>query len=167
MADPFQGELVAILPKLRRFAATLAGNQDEGDDLVQEACEKAIRRADSFAPGTRLDSWMYRIIQNCHIDRIREHKRRGPHQGIDDGPELVGSDGERGMQAVIDLNRVRGMIDTLPTDQKVVLGLVSIEGLSYQEAATVLETPIGTIMSRLARARKKLHQLVEGTTDHD
>jgi RNA polymerase sigma-70 factor (ECF subfamily) len=154
--------LVALLPRLRRFAAALAGNREDGDDLVQEACEKAIRKAESFREGTRLDSWMYRIIQNCHIDRGRERQRRGAHQPVEETPHLTDGSTVAGQDAALDLKRVRAAMDRLPEDQRMVLLLVTVEGLSYQETATTMDVPIGTVMSRLARARKRLVALLEG-----
>jgi RNA polymerase sigma-70 factor (ECF subfamily) len=159
--DPFTDELITLLPRLRRFAMTLGGEVN-ADDLVQEACEKAIRSRDQFIVGGRLDSWMYKIIQNLWIDRCRAAARRPVAQDIDEVGDIFGTDGERNTMATIDYARVRARIAELPDDQRVVLGLVTIEGLTYRDAAEALGIPIGTVMSRLARARKALHQMLRG-----
>jgi RNA polymerase sigma-70 factor (ECF subfamily) len=156
----FQRDLVELVPRLRRFAHTLCQTTDMADDLVQAACEKALRNAASFQPGTRMDSWMFRIIQNLWLDDRRKRKVRG-HQ-ID--PDLMAlSDDGRGAQVAEDratLEKVRARVDQLPDDLRLVLVLVTIEGRSYREAADELGIPIGTVMSRLSRARAALLPLV-------
>jgi RNA polymerase sigma-70 factor, ECF subfamily len=152
----FQQDLVATVPKLRRFAFSLSGNRADADDLVQAACEKALRNRDQFRPGTRMDSWLYRIIQNLWID----DRRRSKHHGIEIDPEDAGlSDLGKAASLPEDrlmLAKVRGAMAKLPEAQRTVLALVAIEGLSYKETAEVLEVPVGTVMSRLARARDAL-----------
>jgi RNA polymerase sigma-70 factor (ECF subfamily) len=156
-------ELVALLPRLRRFARALCHDVDTADDLVQAACERALNAAASFAPGTRLDSWMCRILQNLWIDRCRSAASRGPHVDLDAALELQGADGRRDTEAQLMLARVRLAIAELPEEQRLVLALVSIEGLSYRDAAEQIGVPIGTVMSRLARARARLMALVAGS----
>jgi len=160
MATPFTAQLVALLPRLRRFACGLAGAADQGDDLVQEACERAILRQHQFEPGTRLDSWMFRIIQNLWVDRQRAGRRRGPTVEIGEADTVMGADGESDAAAAVDLARVRRCIAELPEEQQAVLLLVCVDGLSYREAADTLELPIGTVMSRLARARQRLYAML-------
>ncbi len=129
---------------------------------MQTACVKALSRLEQYQPGTRLDSWMFRIIQTTHIDAARSRKRwAGPSD-----PEVLErlSDDGRGADQSehrMLLARVRAAIAALPDEQRAVLALVAIEGYSYKEAAAILDTPIGTIMSRLARARARLLSLVE------
>lgn len=162
MAD-IRHRMVAILPKLRAFAHALARTPDGADDLVQATCEKALRAADTWVEGTRLDSWMFRIMQNQWIDQKR---RARPQVAIDDGNEanqVVGEDGERTVEARMTLKSVRDFIGELPEEQRAVLVLVCVEELSYREAAEVLDIPLGTVMSRLARARSTLIDAVEGT----
>jgi RNA polymerase sigma-70 factor (ECF subfamily) len=156
-------QIVALLPRLRRFALTLAGTRDAADDVLQSACEKALARLDQFTPGTRLDSWMFQIVRTTFIDHIRRHQRR---QHADLTPELVEnlpSDARIHEQtaARADLAIVRAEIAQLPDEQREVLALVTIDGLSYQEAAGVLGVPIGTVMSRLSRARRKLARALD------
>ena len=152
----FQNDLVDLVPRLRRFAYALTGSRDAGDDLVQSACERALRRQDQFTLGTRLDSWMFRIMQNLWIDQRRRLRVRGTEV---EPESLTLSDGGRGSRHVEDqmtLERVRAAVDTLPGDQRAVLVLVAIEGMNYREAAGVLDLPVGTVMSRLSRARDRL-----------
>ena len=154
----FRKQLIGLLPRLRRFAHGLAKSPDEGDDLVQAACIRALERQVQWQAGTRLDSWLYRIIQTIWLDRIRAARVRqdyasGPAQDM--MPSLV-VDGTRAVEAQLTLNRVRSLIDTLPAAQRAVLLLVGVEGFSYREAAEALEIPTGTVMSRLARARATL-----------
>jgi RNA polymerase sigma-70 factor (ECF subfamily) len=151
--------MVELIPRLRRFAYALAGSKDEGDDLVQAACERALGRLDQFEPGSRLDSWMFRIVQTIWLDRGRRRRTRGAE--ID--PELVAlSDhgaGARRAEDRLTLAAVRDAVAALPEDQRSVIALVAIDGRSYREAADVLGVPVGTVMSRLARARAKLAPL--------
>lgn len=155
-----QQELVAILPRLRRFALGLTRNGAEADDLVQAACEKAITRIDQWEPGTRLDSWMFRIIQTTHIDLIRGKKRRDGYLEVIEGQVETSFDGERAAEASMTLDAVRRAIYNLPEDQRAVVMMVSVEGLSYKEAAEVLQIPMGTLTSRLVRARTALARMM-------
>jgi len=158
----FERELVALLPRLRRFASDLAGSIHDGDDVLQEALTKALTNREQWQPGTRLDSWMYRIIQNHWIDTARMRRRHGPHVALDDVHDLAGSDGVRTAEGVLAAGRLRTELASLPDEQRVVLLLVTIEGLSYAEAAKTLDIPIGTVMSRIARARASLARKVFG-----
>lgn len=162
MTSDVRHQMIAILPRLRRFSYSLTGSMDDADDLMQSVCEKALTRLNQFTPGTRLDSWLFRIAVTVWTDRIRYQNRR---QTVDD-PEAVDGYGydariHEGMEARMDLEIVRREVRRLPSEQQLVLSLVTIDGMSYQEAADVLDVPIGTVMSRLARARKKLMLAVE------
>jgi RNA polymerase sigma-70 factor (ECF subfamily) len=153
MAIEVGQEMVALLPRLRRFARGLCKSADQADDLVQGACERAWRAIDSWKPGTRFDSWMYRIVRNLWIDQTRRERM----DSLDDDPiEVAGEDGRRTVEVRLELQDVRAHISTLPADQREVLVLVCIEDMSYREAAEILQVPIGTVMSRLARARTAL-----------
>lgn len=155
-----QRDLVGLLPRLRRFARGLTGTADQADDLVQEACEKALRNADKWQPGTALDSWMYRIIQNCWRDQLRSGHRRFLAAGPVD---IAGPTGDAVAEtdARLTLEAVGDGLQRLDENQRVVILLVCVEGRSYAEAAEILGWPIGTVMSRLARARLALHEFVE------
>ena len=149
----FSNQLLALLPKLRRFARTLTGSIDEGDDLVQSACEHAFESADQFGPGTRFDGWMYRIVQTMWIGRSRGPGHR--EAGVDPVAfaEYSDDDSVNSTEDKIVLRQARRTIAKLPPDLREVLALISIEGLPYQAAAEILGIPIGAVMSRLSRAR--------------
>jgi RNA polymerase sigma-70 factor (ECF subfamily) len=151
----FNDQLVAVLPRLRRFARGLTGSAVDADDLVQAACERALARTHQFQAGTRFDSWMFRIVQTVWIDQLRSRDTRRTEN--EDAAVNMGSDESvRRVEARMALREVQAAVDTLPSDQRVALLLVTVEGLSYKEAADVAEVPVGTIMSRLARARLAL-----------
>jgi RNA polymerase sigma-70 factor (ECF subfamily) len=165
--DPtVQAELVALLPRLRRFARGLAGAPDQADDLVQAACERAIARIHQWTPGTRLDSWMFRIVQTIWLDQTRAQKVRTGEGRIDADSPLVEAelavDGARDIEAQITYDAVRRCMARLPDEQRAVLLLVCVDGRSYNEAADALAIPIGTVMSRLSRARAALSRMLEG-----
>ncbi len=152
----FRTELIRHVPKLRRFALSLTGNTQDADDLVQGACERALKNWMQFQPGSRMDSWMYRIVQNLWMDERRKHKVRGTAV---DPEDAYLSDGGKSASLPEDrmmLAQVRAAMDLLPEGQREVLALVAIEGLSYREAAETLNVPVGTVMSRLSRAREGL-----------
>ena len=161
--DAFRAQLVALLPRLRRFAHGLTKSADEGDDLVQAACERALERHEQWRPDTRLDSWLYRIIQTMWVDRLRSVQVRDRYAAGVPTEEMV-ADGPRAMEASITLAAVRRRIEALPPEQRAVLLLVCVEGQSYREAADILGTPVGTVMSRLARARAALSAPLEKTS---
>lgn len=149
-------EIVGVLPRLRRFALGLCRSSDEADDLVQAACVRALAARESFAAGTRVDSWMFRIIRNLWLDRLRRRTTRGTEVDVTEQIDLADpSTGARAEDRVL-LAEVWAAIHDLPPEQREVMLLVCVEDLSYREAADVLEVPIGTVMSRLARARKKI-----------
>jgi RNA polymerase sigma-70 factor, ECF subfamily len=156
----FSDQLIAVLPRLRRFAAGLTRSATEADDLVQAACERALAREHQFQEGTRFDSWMFRIVQTIWIDQLRARDIR--REDGDVAEERLGSDEPvRRVEARLALAEVRRAVSQLPPDQRSVLMLVTVEGLSYKQAADVLGVPIGTVMSRLARARTALQQLLD------
>lgn len=160
MPDSFRDDIAALIPRLRRFAHALCGDREDGDDLVQTACIKALSKSEQFTPGTRLDSWMFRIVQTTFLDDRRRAARRGP---VHDPDTEVLSDAGLGAASAEDrltLARVRTEIAALPPDQRAVIALVALEGCSYKEAAHILEIPVGTVMSRLSRARARLAHLV-------
>jgi len=156
----FQLELVALVPRLRRFAYALSGSTDVGDDLAQAACERALKNAAQFNPGTRMDSWMFRIVQNLWLDDRRRQRVRG--MKVDPDTIALSDDGAGARQAEdrVTLDQVRATVDRLPEDLRLVLALVALEGRSYREVAELLKIPIGTVMSRLSRARARLLPLV-------
>ncbi len=161
MDQAFSHQLVALLPRLRRFARGLTHGSEEGDDLVQAACERALARSDQFEPGTRLDSWMYRIVQNLWLDNRRRQKKEAIGLDPADLAEHAAPVSANAAEDGLYLAQVREAIARLPEEQRAVLMLVSVEGVAYKDAAEILDLPLGTVMSRLSRARVALGQLLE------
>jgi RNA polymerase sigma-70 factor (ECF subfamily) len=155
VTDParFRKDLVQLLPRLRRFAQSLCGNLADADDLVQMACERAILKSAQWMPGTRLDSWVYTLTRNLWISELRSRKVRTGAGQIDAG-EADELSTEIGAAEILQGNQIAAMIRSLPEGLAATLLLVSIEGYSYQEAADVLDIPIGTVMSRMSKARQ-------------
>jgi RNA polymerase sigma-70 factor (ECF subfamily) len=152
----FAQDLVALLPRLRRFAQSLTGRADSADDLVQSACERALRSQDQWEPGTRLDAWMFRIIRNLWLDGLRRRKTEGVQEAMDDGFDVAGEDGRHTTEMRLTAQAVEGALDRLAPEARDVIRFVCIEDLSYRETAERLGIPIGTVMSRLSRARLAL-----------
>jgi RNA polymerase sigma factor (sigma-70 family) len=150
----FEDELLTLLPRMRRFARSLAHDAADADDLCQIAVEKALRARGSWQPGTRMDSWMYRIMRNAWIDTARSRHRAAATFVAEEAGAAVGIDG--GAEARLALDDVAAAMRTLPDEQREAVALVLVEGLAYKEAATVLDIPMGTLTSRLARGRQAL-----------
>ena len=155
LTDP-RAEIVSLLPRLRRFAYGLTQDRHLADDLVQAGCLKTLERWDQFTPGTSLASWMFRILQTTWFDDHRMRKRHATDNDTEALEAAIGDDGRVLVEARSEMRAVRRLIAELPDEQRSVLLLVSVDGLSYKEAAEVLGVPQGTVMSRLARARARL-----------
>jgi len=152
----FDSELAAVWPRLRRFAHALARNPADADDLAQMAAEKAFKSFSQFQPGTRFDSWLFRICRTSWIDTVRSRSRRAAHEAPADLAETLGYDPIPATEAAIDLARAQAAMQRLPEEQREVVALILIEGFGYREAAEILGQPIGTVSSRLARGRQAL-----------
>lgn len=159
--DQFRGQMMAHLPRLRRFALALTGRSADADDLVQDTVERALRNLDRFTPDTRMDSWLFKIAQNLWIDRLRAMRVRGGTVDLDQAAHAA-FDGVRAAEAHTLLSATLRALGELPNEQREVVALVLIEGISYREAADILDVPIGTVTSRLARAREALAARVVG-----
>ena len=145
--------IVALLPRLRRFARSLSRNQHDADDLAQMAIERALRNRDQFRDGANLAAWMFSIMKNAWIDDRRARGRRGEVALPEDSgehPAVSPADTHTTLWSVSEA------MSKLPEDQRLAIALVLVEGMSYKEAAAVLEIPIGTLTSRLARGRTAL-----------
>lgn len=153
--ETVRAELIAMLPRLQRFARSLTRSRPAAEDLVQTTCVKALANASSWAPGTRFDAWAYQIMRNQWIDSVRKSKGEGATEPLDEGQEIAGS-GEQQIIAHVELGFLQRVIEDLPVEQKEVLLLVCVDDLSYADAAEIVGVPVGTIMSRLARARRQL-----------
>ena len=164
-SQSFERELVALLPRLRRFAHGLARSPSESDDLVQATAERALRSESRWQPGTRLDSWLYRIMRNLWIDTVRARGRRQRHEAPEEEAEAIGEDPRPSIEASIELQRAMAAMQQLPDEQREVVALILIEGFGYREAAEILDLPIGTVSSRLVRGRTALLAMLGGKDD--
>jgi RNA polymerase sigma-70 factor (ECF subfamily) len=153
-------QMVKMLPRLRRFAHSLTAGAESGEDLVQETCVRALAHLDQWHPGTRLDSWMFRIAQNLWIDHMRTQKLRGEVVDIDCISELLSCDGQVIAENRIVLEELRKDLAQMSVDQRNVIRLVCGYGMSYKETGEILNLPAGTVMSRLHRARDALQKYV-------
>lgn len=160
--DAFQRELVELLPRLRRFARALAHDIPDADDLVQRAVERALVRRDQWNPGTRLDSWMFTIMKNAWIDETRQRSRRSRILRPAEEGEAVADASVPDLDSRLGAASVEQAIAALPEEQRIAVALVLVEGLSYAEAAQVLEIPAGTLTSRLVRGRAALQAHLQG-----
>jgi RNA polymerase sigma-70 factor (ECF subfamily) len=156
----FERDLLDILPRLRRFAASLSRDRADGDDLCQAALERGLKARDQWQPGTRLDSWMYRIMRNLWIDEARARQRAARTFAPEEAGLSVGHAGDRDVEAHMMLSDVDRAMQALPDEQREAIALVLVEGLSYKEAAAVLGIPMGTLTSRLVRGRGALLELM-------
>ena len=150
-------QIVALLPRLRRFARNLVRDPHDADDVVQIAVERALLRLDQWRSDARLDSWLFKIVRNAWIDEVRARGRRAKIFLPEEAGEEVGV---ALMEREIDRLSTEAALARLPEDQRLAVGLVLVEGLSYKDAADVLEVPIGTLTSRLARGREALQGML-------
>jgi RNA polymerase sigma-70 factor, ECF subfamily len=150
-------QIVALLPRLRRFARNLARNPHDADDVVQIALERALLKLDQWRRDARLDSWLFKIVRNAWIDELRSRGRRDRMFLAAEAGENVG---DATLDREADLMSVQTAMAKLPEDQRTAVSLVLVEGLSYKEAADVLDIPIGTLTSRLARGREALQAML-------
>lgn len=146
--------LEAEIPRLRRYARYLVRDVDRADDLVQECLTRAVAKIDSWAEGTNLRAWLFVILRNCHINEIRHHQRMAVDGDLGADHQALAMPANQ--DAHMALREVRQAYLTLSQEHREVLLLVAIEGLQYEEAAVVLEVPLGTVRSRLSRARQAL-----------
>ena len=151
-------EILALMPALRRYAASLSRNRQDAEDLVQDSMEAALSHIGGWR-GVNLRGWLMTIVTNMHRSRHRSAAARAQHASLDEAgdlpaPSTVGDPLER--------DRLLAAIDRLPPEQRSVLMLVVIEGCAYAEIAAMLDIPIGTVMSRLSRARRSIAETMEG-----
>jgi RNA polymerase sigma-70 factor (ECF subfamily) len=160
--DVFQRDLVALLPRLRRLARALSRHGADADDLVQVAVERALARRDQWTPGTRLDSWVFTIMKRAWIDEGRARTRRRRWFAPAEEGERVADPAAVSLETRLEARSVEAAMAGLPEEQRLAVALVLVEGLSYREAAEVLEVPMGTLTSRLVRGRQALMAQLEG-----
>ncbi len=158
----FKQELVCLLPRLRRFGLSLTGAADTCDDLLQATCERALTRYHQWQPGTRLDSWAFAIMHSIWLNELRAQSIRRGAGFVDPDHALFQ---EPSADAQFYLKQVQHAVAALPEAQRAALLLVCVEGYGYREAAEILGIPVGTVMSRLARARLALVEQLENTAN--
>lgn len=165
MGDPAMDDLMLcvepMVPALRRYARALLHDRDAADDLVQDCLERVIGRWQQRREARDTRQWVFAILHNLAISRLRERQRRGEHvplEDVDEGLLSIRPRQEDGL-GMEDLQRA---LQALPHEQRSVLLLVSLEDMSYAEVARTLDIPVGTVMSRLSRAREKMLRLMEG-----
>jgi RNA polymerase sigma-70 factor (ECF subfamily) len=146
----------AIYPRLWRYAVALTGRRDWGDDLAQTTCLRALDKADQFEAGTHLDRWMFRMCQRVWLNEVRARKVR-TGAGVMPVEQIDLADTAPGTEVNILARQVLSQVYALPEGHRQSVLLVYVEGFSYKEAAEIMEIPIGTVMSRLAAARKRLN----------
>lgn len=157
MADP--GALLEpLIPALRRYAYALLRDHAAADDLVQDTLERALSRWYLRRPDGELRAWLFTILRNLQIDAHRQDRRRGVHVEIDEADHRETAARQ---EAALEARDVLAALEQLPEEQKSLLLLIGVEDFSYGEAARILGVPIGTVMSRLSRARQRLRSIVE------
>jgi RNA polymerase sigma-70 factor (ECF subfamily) len=149
--------LVELIPRLRRYARALAGDRASADDLVQDTLERAWAKLHLYRRGTDLRAWLFTVMHNVHVNKVRATRPTDPLD--EDLPEMALRAPQGDALTMRDLDR---SIALLPTEQRAVLLLVTLEDMSYEEVARTLGIPMGTVMSRLSRAREKLRAMMHG-----
>jgi len=160
--DQVREEIITLLPRLRRFARSLARNTHDADDLVQIAIERALLRFEQVRADAGIAGWMFGIVRNAWIDEVRARKRHGRLFASGDAAANVGA---AAAELQVEVLSAQAAMARLPQDQRVAIALVLIEGLSYREAAGIMDVPIGTLTSRLARARAALQGMLLAEAD--
>jgi len=156
-ADEIRDALGDLLPRLRRFARVITRNVADADDLVQVSVEKALARAVTWRPGSRLDAWLFGIMKNAWVDEIRARRRRERVLAPEEAGATIGDASAVARDIALS---VQAAVARLPEEQRLAVALVLVEGLSYRDASETLGIPIGTLTSRLARGRAMLQALL-------
>lgn len=151
-------EILVQIPRLRRYARALLGERYAADDLVQDTLERALSKFHLWRPGSDLRAWLFTIMHNVFVNQVRS-RRAEVERTMEELPETFAGDSHSGALELADVDRA---LRALPDEQREVLLLVVIEEMSYEEASRALDIPIGTVMSRLSRARERMRRLMEG-----
>jgi RNA polymerase sigma-70 factor, ECF subfamily len=152
-----KADLIAVIPNLRAFAVSLCGNPDRADDLVQETLVKAWGNLDSFVEGTNLPAWLFTILRNFYYSEYRKRRREVADSDGAIATRLATPPAQNGHMDLLDLH---GALQQLPNDQREALILIGASGLSYEEAASICSCAIGTMKSRVNRARNRLAEIL-------
>ena len=156
-------ELNDVLPALQRFAISLTRNHDAASDLVQDSVERALRKAEYYEPGTNFRSWMFTLCKRLFLNQIRKQKTQGVSVELSDAPQrklsiLAPQDMTLECQEMLDC------FEKLPKRDRLVLSMIAVDGMKYEEAAAKLGVPVGTVRSRLSRARTRLREMTDTET---
>jgi RNA polymerase sigma-70 factor (ECF subfamily) len=154
--EDIRDRIIELLPRLRRFARSLARSAHDADDLVQITAERALAHAGQLRPGHSVASWLFGILRNAWIDEGRSRRRRESLLG----PEDLAAIGDSAAGADPELLCLQDALSRLPAEQRLAVALVLIEGFSYSEAASIMSVPVGTLTSRLARGREALQSML-------
>lgn len=157
MSTSIDDDILACLPHLRAFARSLTGDRDRADDLVQDAVLRAISAASQFTPGTNFKAWIFTILRNLYFNEFR--RNRALMRPLEDA-DLETHATAPAQQAGLEFDDFRRAFNTLPAEQREALVLVGADGFRYEEAAAICGCPIGTIKSRVARARGEIEKLL-------
>ena len=160
--DEIAARIEPLIPGLRRYAFALVRDRDGADDLVQDCLERAVGRWHLRRPDGDLRAWLFAILRNLHLSGLRQRSRRGPHVALDEVASPPAVDGDQDGRT--GLRDILSGLDTLSEEHRTILLLVGVEDMSYEEAARVIGLPVGTVMSRLSRAREKLRTFLETGT---
>lgn len=150
-------QLLALLPALRRFAWSLTNSVHDADDLLQNTVERLLVKG--MPEDADINKWAFTVCRNLWIDECRSRKVRGTVAWDQEQHDVITVDGEKDMLLKIEVSQINALLQQLPEEQHLVLSMVTVQGLSYQETADTLGIPLGTVMSRLARARTRLIEL--------
>lgn len=152
------------IPRLRRYALTLVNEPETADDLVQDTLERAIRKRGQWRQRGAIRSWLYRILYNIFVNKCAANAKHNGNVGLDDAPQLSAQAAQEDQLHCRDIAQA---MQRLPHDQRAAIALTAVEGLSYDEAAEVLEIPIGTLRSRLSRGREALRVMCPEQAQQD
>ena len=160
MADARRPDVLALIEPLRRYARSLTRDESRAEDLVQDTLVRAYERQGTFRAGGNLRTWLLSILHNTFIDERRRHKAEA--RRIEEVAQVTATEVRSDQESRVRLVQIQQAFLALPSEQRAALHLVAVEGLSYQEAAAALDVPLGTLMSRLGRARAALRAFEEG-----
>ncbi len=164
VSQKLKGDLIGTIPNLRAFAVSLCGNPDRADDLVQETLVKAWSNLSSFAEGTNLAAWLFTILRNIYYSEYRKRRREVADSDGAIAARLATAPAQSGHMDFLDF---RAALQKLPADQREALILIGASGLSYEEAAGVCNCAVGTMKSRVNRARNRLVELLAIVSSSD
>lgn len=156
--DRIAAEIEPLIPALRRYAYALTRDHALADDLVQDTLERALSRWYLHRQGADLRAWLFAILRNFFLGQLRQAKRRGSHINLDDAPAMAV---RANQETDIEAKDMISALAQLPEEQQSLLLLVGVEDLTYQQTADIMGIPLGTVMSRLSRARAKLRDLID------